>query len=39
MDAGLDGRALGWKIMQTLANELRAAEQALAARRSSSPAG
>jgi hypothetical protein len=30
---------LGWKITQTLAKELRAAEQALAARRSSSPAG
>jgi len=31
--------AFGLKIMQTLAKELRAAEQAVAARRSSSPAG
>ena len=29
--------AIGWKLMQTLANELRAAEQALASLRSSSP--
>ena len=32
-----DNGSIGWELMQTLAEELRAAEQALAGLRSSSP--